>query len=223
MVSPATTDRSVISVEPPGRFLPPTAFTTSGWAAFHVASRAPSSAGGAGTFLPTRTFFCCASGRPTARPSDNPVSAATNPTSIARVRFIVDPPFVAPRRSSAPGLVDRQTDTRNVPSLPAHSRRVQRLVLADVSGDRVAVGVTGQQTHVPGGAVAAAIAMKRIEHAGNLARRSMRQRRLAGEARGIERRPRLAETDAATHLRRDGGRRRVSPPAPGDSTAQQKR
>jgi hypothetical protein len=172
--------------------------------------------------LLTRTFFCCASGRPTARPSDIPVRAATNPASILCVHFIVSPRRRT-CRSSTVGLVDRQTNTRNVPLRLAHSRRVQRLVHADVSGDRVAVGVAGQKTDVPRFAVAAAVAVQRVEHVRDLACRSMCERCFAGETTGIERWTRLATADAATHLRRGIGGYRRSPPAPCQPTAHEER
>src|SRR6266498_1987732 len=76
-VSPVWTARRVTSVEPPGRFFPPTALNISGWASFHAVPIAGSIGGGALTFLETRTFFCCASSGPARSPTATPVLSAT--------------------------------------------------------------------------------------------------------------------------------------------------
>src|SRR5262245_32100622 len=71
-VSPVWTARRVTSVEPPVRFLPPTALKLNGCASFDAAPIAGSIGGGALTFLETRTFFCCASRGPAKNPAASP-------------------------------------------------------------------------------------------------------------------------------------------------------
>ena len=59
-MSLVATERSVISVAPPGEFLQPTARIVRAGAEVHSASSDPSVSGAAATLRDTRLFCCCA-------------------------------------------------------------------------------------------------------------------------------------------------------------------
>src|SRR5689334_22585143 len=120
-------------------------------------------------------------------------------------------------------FVDRQANTPDVPAGPGHARRVQRLVDAGVSRGGVAVGVAGEQAHVPRITVAPAIAVELVEHVGHLASHAMGEGGPAREATGIERWTRLAARDTATRLRGRAGIRRNVPPLPRQGPAREER
>src|SRR4029434_5415246 len=75
-VSLVCTARRVTSVEPPGRFRPPTTLKLSGFASFHAGLSAGSMGGGALALLETSTLGSCASSGPAKNPAASPVLSA---------------------------------------------------------------------------------------------------------------------------------------------------
>src|SRR6266508_606272 len=88
-VSAVYSARSDTSVDPPGRFFPPTTLTVNGWAAFQAASMVPSSACGAAAFLATTTFCSWASSGPATNARPIPATTITARMIHLRVDFMI--------------------------------------------------------------------------------------------------------------------------------------
>src|SRR6266508_1793753 len=88
-VSAVYSARSDTSVDPPGRFFPPTTLTVDGWAAFQAASMVPSTAGGAVAFLATTTFFSWASSGPATNARAIPAATIAARMIHLRVDFMI--------------------------------------------------------------------------------------------------------------------------------------
>src|SRR5262245_13662898 len=90
-VSVVWIERRVTSVEPPGKFFPPTALKLSGLASFHAGPSAGSIGGGAPDFLETSTFCPCASTRPPKGPAASATPSAIAMTEIREYSMYAPP------------------------------------------------------------------------------------------------------------------------------------